>query len=201
MRRLVTSAIGLVASILPAGAIEQPRYTVLKTRGDVELRAYEPTVVAEVSVEGARDAAVQEGFRILADYIFGSNEPKQTIAMTAPVTQQAGEKIAMTAPVTQQQQAGQWTVRFVMPASRSLDTLPKPKNPRIRLAAVPGRHVAAIRFSGFWSDSAMQSHRDELAGAIKAMGLEPVGTATFAYYDPPWTLPFMRRNEVLWDVR
>jgi hypothetical protein len=201
MRRLVTSTIALLASILPVSAVEQPRYAVQKTRGNVELRSYEPMVVAEVRVDGARDAAVQEGFRILADYIFGSNEPKQKIAMTAPVTQQAGEKIAMTAPVTQQGKDGQWTVRFIMPAGQSLETLPKPKNPRIQLTAVPARNVAAIRFSGFWSDSAMQVHRDELAAAIKDMGLEPVGTATFAYYDPPWTLPFMRRNEVLWEVR
>lgn len=201
MRRLALSAVGLLASILPSGATEQARYSVVQKKGDVELRAYEPAIVAEVSVGGTRDSAVQQGFRILADYIFGANEPKQKIAMTAPVTQQAGETIAMTAPVTQQGQADRWQVRFIMPAGYSLDTLPKPKDARIHLIAVPARRVAAITFSGFWSDAAMQTHRDELAAAIKAMGLQPVGAATFAYYDPPWTLPFMRRNEVLWDVK
>jgi hypothetical protein len=201
MRRLVSSAIALVASILPVSATEEPRYSILKTRGDVELRAYAPMVVAEVEVGGSRDAAVQAGFRILADYIFGANEPKQKIAMTAPVTQQAGEKIAMTAPVTQQAQGGQWKVRFVMPSNITLETLPRPSNPQIRLLPVPARRVAAIRFSGFWSDAAMQTQRDELAVAIKAMQLEPIGAPTFAYYDPPWTLPFMRRNEVMWQVR
>ena len=114
-------------------AIEEPRYEVLAKDGPFELRQYAPTIVAEVTVPGDRDAAVNAGFKALAGYIFGANVPKQKIEMTAPVTQEPGEKIAMTAPVTQQAKGGEWIVRFVMPSSWTMKTLPKPVDPRVRL--------------------------------------------------------------------
>lgn len=180
---------------------EQPKYTVLAQEGDFELRSYAPMIVAEVSVGGTRDEAVNAGFRILAGYIFGGNEPKAKIAMTAPVTQQKGESIAMTVPVTQQAKGGDWLVRFTMPASFTMATLPKPTDERIRLVAVPGRKVAALRFSGFRTDEALAAQADRLGAVLAARGLKPAGPPTYAYYDPPWTLPFLRRNEVMRDVR
>jgi hypothetical protein len=185
---------------------EQARYSVEASQGDFEIRRYEPLVVAEVAVPGDRDAAVNAGFRILAGYIFGGNEPSKSIAMTAPVTQEAqtagsGKAIAMTAPVTQRGTGTAWTVRFGMPAGSTLATLPKPKDSRIALKSVPARRVAAIRFSGFRTDGRLQDEADRLAGFMRERGLKPTGAPTYAYYDPPWTLPFMRRNEVLWEVR
>jgi hypothetical protein len=181
--------------------IEQPRYEVLAQDGAFELRQYAPTIVAEVTVPGDRDAAVNAGFKLLAGYIFGANVPKQKIEMTAPVTQQPGEKIAMTAPVTQQAKGGEWIVRFVMPSSWTMNTLPKPTDPRIRLETVPARKMAAIRFSGFHSDSSYAAKAEALSAEMAKRGLRPAGPAVYAYYDPPWTLPFMRRNEVLWPVQ
>ncbi len=180
---------------------EQPKYTVEARSGDFEVRLYEPTIVAEVTVGGSRDAAVNEGFRILAGYIFGGNEPSAKIAMTAPVTQQAGEKIAMTAPVTQAGSAGGWVVRFTMPASWSLQALPKPRDGRIRLVPVPERRMAAVRFSGLRTDARMASEAERVADFVRSRKLQPKGSPVYAYYDPPWTLPFLRRNEVLQEVR
>jgi hypothetical protein len=197
--------LAVLAAILGGNAAmaetEQPKFTVLAQDKDFELRSYAPMIVAEVSVGGTRDEAVNAGFRILAGYIFGGNEPQAKIAMTAPVTQQKGEAIAMTAPVTQQARGGDWLVRFTMPASFTMATLPKPTDARIRLVAVPGRKVAALRFSGFRTDEALAAQADRLATILSARGLKPAGPPTFAYYDPPWTLPFLRRNEVLRDIR
>ncbi len=185
-------------------ATEEPKYRVLESDGAFELRRYEPQLAAEVTVGGTRDEAVNAGFRLLAGFIFGGNEPAAKIAMTAPVMQAPatkGASIAMTAPVTQQAADAGWRVRFIMPAEYTLATLPKPKDPRIRIVPVPARTVAALRFSGFRTDAAMEEQRAELAGFMSRKGLKPTGEATFAYYDPPWTLPFLRRNEVLQDVR
>lgn len=202
----VVGTIGVVLASMLLGGIalaetEQPNYSVEARSGDVELRLYSPTIVAEVTVAGNRDAAVNEGFRILAGYIFGGNEPAAKIAMTAPVTQQPGERIAMTAPVTQAEAAGGWIVRFTMPASWTLQTLPKPKDARIRLVPVPERRVAAIRFSGLRTDARLASEAERLADFIRTRKLQPRGPLVYAYYDPPWTLPFLRRNEVLQAVR
>jgi hypothetical protein len=202
----ITRALGAATAVLGSvvgvhAETEQARYKVVDTQGTFELRAYEPAVVAEVKADGDRDEAVNAGFRILAAYIFGANLPGQSIAMTAPVTQEAGQRIAMTAPVTQQAGKGSWTIRFIMPAGSRLATLPRPKDARVKLADVPGRRMAAIRFSGFATDAAIADRERELGDWIARRSLSPVGPAVFAYYDPPWTLPFLRRNEVLVPVR
>ncbi|MHB2170084.1 SOUL family heme-binding protein [Alsobacter sp. R-9] len=200
--RAVGAAIALLGSVMGVKAeTEQARYRVVREPGMFELRAYEPTVVAEVSAAGDRNEAVNVGFRLLAAYIFGANLPGTSIAMTAPVTQEAGQRIAMTAPVTQEGGKGTWTIRFIMPAGSRLATLPKPKDARIRLAEVPGRRIAAVRFSGFATDASLADHERQLRAWTAARKLAPSGPAVFAYYDPPWTLPFLRRNEVLIPVR
>ena len=129
--------------------VEQPTYEVLGAQGDVEIREYAPMIVAEVEVRGERMQALNQGFRLIANYIFGNNLSSKKVPMTAPVTQEAGEKIAMTAPVTQDGSGDTWKVRFVMPQAYTLDTLPKPKNQDVRLISVPAKRVVVIRFSGF----------------------------------------------------
>lgn len=182
----------------PAMAIEEPAFTVSAKEGAIELRAYAPMIVAEVTVTGERDRAINQGFRLLADYIFGNNAPNAKIEMTAPVTQApAGQNIAMTAPVTQTGGGNEWVVRFVMPGEYSLQTLPAPNNPAVRLLEAPGARMAAIRFSGLAGGETLARKTAELEGYIAANGLRAAGPATFAFYDPPWTLPFLRRNEVL----
>jgi hypothetical protein len=181
-------------------AIERPHYSVEFSEKPCEVRDYAPTIVASVQVTGSREDAVSAGFRILAAYIFGDNQTQGKIAMTAPVTQSASQEIAMTAPVEQSMTRSGWDVRFTMPAAYTLGKLPKPRDARVHLLAVPGRRAAAITFSGFWSDSNLQSHRAQLQDFIRRHQLAAVSTPVYAFYDPPWTPWFWRTNEVLIEV-
>lgn len=180
--------------------VEQPKYEVVSAAGNIELRDYAPMIVAEVEVKGAREPAIQEGFRIIADYIFGNNVSAQKVAMTAPVTQQAGEKIAMTSPVTQEGEGDTWRVRFVMPASYTLETLPRPANPAVSLREISGVRRAVVRFTGLAGEDSLARHTADLTHFIAANGLQAAAPPTYAFYNPPWTLPFLRRNEVMVDV-
>ncbi len=180
--------------------VEQPKYTVLESDGNIEVREYNPTIVAQVEVRGERMKALNQGFRLIADYIFGNNLSSEKVAMTAPVTQEAGEKIAMTAPVTQDGGGDSWKVRFVMPAGYTLETLPKPKNQDVRLITVPVKKTVVIRFSGFNTDRNINSHRETLLKYIADHQLSVVGAPTTAFYNPPWTLPFLRRNEIMFEL-
>jgi effector-binding domain-containing protein len=180
--------------------VEQPSYSVVESWGDIELRDYPQLIAAEVEVPGERKQAINAGFRMIADYIFGNNAPRQKIAMTAPVTQQAGEKIAMTAPVSQQAVGSMWKVRFIMPSRYTLDTLPTPNNPDVKLIRVPAERVAVIRYSGSADEDSISRHRKLLLERIAQQGLTVNGEPTMAFYNPPWTLPFLRRNEILAKV-
>lgn len=180
--------------------VEQPKFTLVEADGAIEIRDYAPMIVAEAEASGDRDSAIGAGFRIIADYIFGNNATAQKVAMTAPVTQQGGEKIAMTAPVTQQGEGQSWVVRFVMPAGYTMETLPKPNNPAVTLKEVPGRRFAVIRFSGLGSESNLAEHSAELTEFLHARNLTAVSAPTYAFYNPPWTLPFLRRNEVMVEI-
>ena len=180
--------------------VEQAKYEVIETRGAIELRDYAPMIVAQVSVPGDRKEAIGDGFRLIADYIFGNNAPAQKVAMTAPVIQQPGEDIAMTAPVTQQGGEQAWAVRFVMPASHTMTTLPKPNNPDVTLKEVDGKRFAVSRFSGLAKGKTLEAQTRELEAFIQAKQLLPIAEPTYAFYNPPWTLPFLRRNEVMIEI-
>jgi len=183
-----------------AMAVEQPAYQVELDAKPFQIRLYAPMIVATVQVAGNRNDAVSAGFGILADYIFGNNQKNGKIAMTAPVTQSAGEKIAMTAPVNQSPAGDGWVVRFIMPAGMTLDTLPRPKDARIEIDQMPARRIAIVGFSGFWSDSNFKSHQEELMEFVTRKGLTPVSGPIYAYYDPPWTPWFLRTNEVQMEI-
>jgi hypothetical protein len=164
------------------------------------VRSYGPTIVATVHVSGSREEAVSEGFRILARYIFGANRVQEKIAMTAPVTQTAGQTIAMTAPVQQSEERAGWEVQFTMPAGYTLSTLPQPLDPRVQLREIAPHRVAAVTFSGFWSDANLRSHEAQLLEFLKTHGQRALSAPVYAYYDPPWTPWFWRTNEVLVDI-
>jgi len=139
-------------------AIEEPQYAVFLREGACEVRDYQAAIAAEVSVTGDQRTAVRKGFRLLAGYIFGGNRRQQSIAMTAPVAQQrTSEMIAMTAPVTQTQSDGAWVVRFTMPGAYSLETLPEPNDPNVKLRAVAPARFAVIRFSGLVSSAYVEA--------------------------------------------
>jgi hypothetical protein len=181
-------------------ATERPKYSVEFSEPPFEVRNYAPMIVATVHVSGSRDEAVSAGFRILARYIFGDNRSQEKIAMTAPVTQIANQKIAMTAPLQQSEAQAGWDVRFTMPSAYTLSALPQPIDPRIKLLAVAARRMAAVTFSGFWSDSNLQSHQAQLLAFLRRRQLTAVSPPVYAYYDPPWTPWFRRTNEVQVDV-
>ena len=182
--------------------VEQARYSILKKSGDIEIREYTPHIVAEAVTTGDRKTAINRGFEIIADYIFGNNTAKSKIAMTAPVMQQSNEKIAMTAPVIQQEgQNGEWTVQFIMPEKYTLETLPKPNNEAVKLREIPARRYVAIRFSGNVDDQMLKSRQTELEAFVAAEKLETLGTPQYAFYNPPFTLPFLKRNEVMVEVK
>ena len=183
-------------------ALEEAKYTVIMREGSFELRQYEPHIVAETMVKGDYDKAGNEGFRRLFKYISGENQKKQSIAMTAPVSQDAGpEKIAMTAPVSQERTGGQWRIAFVMPAEYTLDTLPQPADPKVSLRQVPSRRMAAITYSGSWSRERYEKHRALLETFMLKKKLQPLGEPVLARYNSPFTLWFLRRNEVLIPVQ
>jgi SOUL heme-binding protein len=179
-----------------AERVAEPPYTLVTRAGDFEIRDYQTQVIAEVSVTGARGDPANQGFRPLAGYIFGGNAPKAKIAMTAPVTRQQGTKIAMTAPVTRQAAGSAWKVRFIMPAGSTLATMPRPNDPSVRLLEEPGKRYGVIRFSGVGGDAVYARKTAELNEMLAARRLVPIGAPVIASYDPPWTLPFNRRNEV-----
>ncbi len=182
----------------PAMATEEPPFTVKSAQGEFEVREYPALVAAEVTVTGDRKDASSKGFRLLAGYIFGGNTRKQSIAMTAPVTQAAtSEKIAMTAPVLQTGSNGNWVIRFIMPHGSTLETLPRPNNPNVNLVAIPAACMAVVKFSGLARQDDVDVKTAALSRFVKAQHLQPIGAPSLAQYDPPWTLWFMRRNEVM----
>lgn len=171
---------------------ETAPYTVLRSDGAVELRAYDPYLVAEVRVSGSRQEAVGRGFRTLAGYIFGDNAASSRIAMTAPVAQVALPAGDSSGPV--------WDVQFMMPAGSSRVALPEPDDAAIRFEETAPRTEAVLRFSGFWTDRRLEAKAAELRSWIDAQGLTVTGGPRFYYYDDPFTLPFNRRNEVAFPI-
>jgi hypothetical protein len=205
-KKIVWWIVGIVAVLLLGAAlwgpiasnVEHPEYKVAERSGNIEIRDYAPMIVAEADVKGERREAIGKGFRIIADYIFGNNTAAQKVPMTAPVTQQGNEKIAMTAPVTQQGSDNSWRVRFV--SKYTMETLPKPNNPAVELKQIPAKRFAAIRFSGMAGEDSLKRQTKELEDFLSAKALRPLSSPTYAFYNPPWTLPFLRRNEVLVEI-
>ena len=166
--------------------VEHARYSVVSSLGDIEIRDYAAQIIAETTVSGERSSAISEGFRRLAGYIFGANQP--------------GEKIAMTAPVGQMSAGENWRITFTMPANYSMKTLPKPNNQAVELIELPPQRLAAIRFSGLVDEGDLAQNLAKLMGYLEQQKLKPIGVPRYAFYDPPWTLPFNRRNEVLIEI-
>ena len=202
----------LSGSLLISGgamATEEPDYTVLSQVDDFELRRYDEQLVAQTWVSGDQDSASREGFKVLADYIFGNNTASSggssKISMTAPVTMQAdskesgneSQKIAMTAPVSMQQDNGKWRVQFTMPSQYTMQTLPKPNNPNVEIIEVPAQTYGVIKFSWLAGEEKVATKTEALQTWMQDQNLTPTGEPELARYNPPWTLPFMRRNEVM----
>jgi hypothetical protein len=195
---MLGTIVGLAKRLIQAGGsvvgvrlgTEEPAYTVEQLISGVEIRRYGSRIAAETTVAADEEAARSAGFRRLARYIFGGNHAETKIAMTAPVAQQAGttrgETIPMTAPV----------IRFFMPAEKTMKSLPQPNDRAVRLVSVPAETVAVRRFSGSISSRAVASQTAQLMRTLRENGFEPIGTPGAWFYDPPWTVPALRRNEI-----
>jgi hypothetical protein len=182
-------------------ATEEAPYKVIKANGKFELREYAPHILAETIVDGDLEGAGSKAFSILFRYISGENRSSSKVAMTAPVSQEKpGEKISMTAPVGQQRAQDKWAVSFMMPASYTLETLPVPNDPKIALRPVAARRMAAVRYSGLWSEKNYRQNRQELEAWMRQEGILSAGDPVWARYNPPFTPWFMRRNEILIPV-
>ena len=180
-------------------AVEEPPFELQLRDGAFEVRRYPALTVAEVTVGGDQGHAANAGFRLLAGYIFGANSRRQSIAMTAPATLIPSGPPA--APVIETRTADRWVVRFVMPRGYGLATLPRPRDARVRVRLVPPVRVAVLRFSGLARADEVQVKARDLDAWIGAHGLQAAGPLALAQYEPPWTLWFLRRNEVMSAVR
>ena len=165
--------------------VETPDYTIELADGAIEIRNYPALVVASIEKAGDRNAAARAAFGPLAGYITARERP--------------GEKIAMTAPVTQARDDQDWVVSFIMPSGRTLEDLPVPTG-SVRLSDIPPRRVAAIRFSGRWTDARFAAAEDRLNAWLSTNGLTASGPTQYAYYNDPFTPPFLRRNEVQIEI-
>lgn len=197
------SAVALIALLGTDGAmaIEEAEYTVVMKEERFELRKYEPHILAETIVDGDFEGAGDEAFGRLFKYISGKNRSRQRVEMTSPVGQAAkSQKIDMTSPVGQTEEDGRWAVSFMMPASFTLETLPEPEDPNVVLREVPARHIAAVRYSGFWSEKGYLRNMAKLEAWIEKSGFSTVGEPIWARYNPPFMPWFLRRNEILVPV-
>ena len=182
--RMVVVLAGLWSGLAVASDIEEPRWQLLDEVGDVELRYYEPTIEARTTL--ASNGETSAGFRRLAGFIFGGNSSSQKIAMTAPVQ----ETLVEDEPV----------MSFTMPGAYSLDELPAPADERVTLVEVPGRTVAVVSFSGWATASKVERKTEKLLRTLDGYAIEVVGAPSLNQYNPPWTLPFMRRNEIMVEI-
>jgi len=184
-----------------ATTVEETKYKLISKTKNFELRDYPPHIVAETEVDGTLEDAGNKAFNRLFDYISGKNRSREKIAMTAPVSQEpSSEKIAMTAPVGQQRTEEGWVVSFTMPMLYTLDNLPVPEDPDVRLRQMPARRMASVRYSGTWSEKRYLRYLQELESWIQKNGFRILGEPVWARYNPPFTPWFLRRNEILIPV-
>jgi hypothetical protein len=178
-RQAVESALSIVGVRV---GTEEPQFSATRLTDRVQIRRYGTRIAAETVVTGDEEGARSVGFRRLAGYIFGGNQRDESIAMTAPVVQSSA--------------AGRSIIRFFMPSTWSLASLPAPHDDTVRLVEVPAETFAVLRFSGDRSSEAVAAHSRELLETLQVNDIHPAGPAVAWFYDPPWTLPFRRRNEV-----
>ncbi len=197
MKKLLICLIVLWSSAMNALAIEEPNFEVIKRFSQFEVRKYQAYLVAEVVVPGPAEKAGNTAFEYLGGYIFGKNKGSKKIEMTAPVSQTpVPTKIAMTAPVSQSATEGGYLVQFAMPREFTMDTLPEPTNPKVKLREMPAQTYAVIQYSGSWSQALYEEKLNLLKKSISEAGLKIDGEPIFSRYNAPFSLPFFRRNEI-----
>ena len=204
MKKLITVLTTLFlagCNVFGIRSAEEPHYQVLHDYGQLQIRLYPALVVAETGINADYKNSSNQGFQRLAGYIFGNNQKQQKMAMTAPVIQeQKTETLAMTAPVIQQKSGPVWLMAFVLPKGYSVSTAPIPLDPAVIIKEFPEKKVAVIQYSGFLSEQGIEEKSEELKNWLTQQGHKAISPARSAAYDPPWSLPFLRRNEVHIDI-
>ncbi len=192
-------------SIFGVNDTEQIPYEVLLSEDKKEIRLYKPFIKAQVELPGKMNESRDDSFKILADYIFGKNELQSKISMTSPVVvksdEQKSKKIAMTSPVIVNESKNKTQMFFKMPAKYTLESLPRPKDKRIEISTEEEKIYAVITYSGSWDEDDFQKKEEELKSWVNSLGEYKVDSvAKYAGYNPPWTLPWFRKNEVLLEI-
>ncbi len=195
-------------SVFGESGVEVAPYTVLKTASDtnIELRHYDSLVLVTTPMNGGMDNGQNAAFGRLFKYISGENIDQSKIAMTAPVfmsdeAKSEGQKIAMTAPVFMGNNNDNFTMSFVLPATMTIDTAPLPTNKDVTLEEIKNYKVAAIKFSGYLNQDTIDAHKMKLENWINANGYKATGQYKSAGYNPPFTIPALRRNEVMIPIK
>jgi hypothetical protein len=191
-----------IGSYLVIRSIEEPAYTVIEQKDGYEVREYAPYILAQVTVTGNYSEATSQGFRLIADYIFGNNTKKVSIAMTTPVLEselpKSSEKISMTTPVLETTtDANTRNIAFVLPSSYTLETLPEPNNKAVSLVAMPSRKVAALRYTWYPSEARTEAKKALLVSYLTRDQKSIIGPIETARYNPPLSMPLTLRNEIL----
>lgn len=206
-------AFWIIGSLRFTGQIETPRYAVVTKNSEYEVREYEPYIVAKAEVPGPYASALNRGFRIIADYIFGNNmragyaimQGNENDLQVGSQQSKGSEKIAMTAPVISEKAGlnvhGSYSISFVMPSKYSMDTLPVPRDARVKIDRVERRKAAAITFSGYATDKRVQEKCDKFRRMLERDGIRSSPKCKVAQYNPPWTFPLMRHNELIIDLQ
>ncbi|NQU31045.1 MAG: heme-binding protein [Anaerolineae bacterium] len=183
--------------------IESQSYTVIEEKNGYEVRKYDKHIVASAKVRGNQNAVTNEGFRIVADYIFGNNTSNESIAMTTPVIDEKNEEIAMTTPVIDEiNDEGEHVISFVMPSKYTLENLPKPNSEKVIITEVPEKIYAVLKFSWYPYEIRVNKKKEILKKYLKRDGMffnddkDPI----LSRFNPPFTMPLLLRNEVLIEV-
>ena len=187
MKKLIILFFVIIMTSCQLQDLEIPKYKVLEVKGNIEIREYEAMNIATVKTKGERKDSIKRGFRVVADYIFGNNELDKSIKMTAPVQQQTIDD--------------SWEISFVMPSKYALNDLPKPNNELVLIKQIPQKKFVVIRFSGTNSNRNINNHKEKLLAYVKENNLVSIGSLKYAFYNPPWTIPFMKRNEIMLEIK
>jgi hypothetical protein len=196
---LVLLLIWAIGSYLVVRNLEEPSFTVLEKKDGYEIRQYDSYIVAETTVAGSQREALNQGFSIIADYIFGNNISQTKISMTTPVIEsETSEKIAMTVPVIATEATqNERVVSFVLPSKYTLETLPSPNNNQVNLREVAGRKVAVLSFTWYATPKRIEQKKSELKSLLERDAMTANGPVQTALYNPPLSMPLTLRNEII----
>lgn len=197
--------IWIIGTLLAIRGIEEPKYELVEKKDGYEIREYASYIVAEVEIEWDMKTALNQGFRLLAGYIFGENTQKESVKMTVPVMEMSAwmsESIKMTVPVIESlASSGKRIIAFTMPSKYTLDTLPKPSNANIWFRTVEKSRRAVLQYSWYATEARVDQKKKLLTNALIRDGFNIKWEIISAQYNPPLSFPPLRRNEVMVDIK